>query len=197
MRKVIVHMQTTLNGRIVNIEGGFWEPFAWGEEETRWSNDLFRRADTWVFGRHVYDAVAPWWTQVANGERPDDLTEITEAMADFAAILTGLHKVVFSTTLASTDDRTVISGDIAAHVNALKQGDGPDIIVSCGPTALATLADAAVIDEYLLVIHPAVITNGPAMFENLTTNLALELIEHTVFAAGAVIVRYAVKASVL
>jgi dihydrofolate reductase len=189
-------MQTTLNGRIANTDGGFWEPFAWGEQETVWSNELFRRADTWMFGRHVYDAVVPWWTQVANGERPDDLDEITPAMADFAAILTRLHKVVFSTTLASTGDRTVISGDIAAHVNTLKQDDGTDIIVSCGPAALAALATARVIDEYLIVIHPAVITGGPSLFDDVTGNLALELTEHTVFTSGAVILRYATKGPV-
>ena len=33
MRRIAVHMQTTFNNRIANADGGFWEPFAWGEEE--------------------------------------------------------------------------------------------------------------------------------------------------------------------
>jgi dihydrofolate reductase len=107
------------------------------------------------------------------------------------------HRRRFSTTLTSTDDRTVINGDIAAYVNTLKQGDGPDIIVSCGPGALAAIAATGVVDEYLVVIHPAVITSGSCLFDDVTANLAFDLIEHTVFASGAVILRYAVSIAVL
>jgi hypothetical protein len=39
MRRVAVHMQTTLNNRIANADGGFWEPFAWGEEEMAYGQD--------------------------------------------------------------------------------------------------------------------------------------------------------------
>lgn len=30
MRKIVVHMQTTLDNRIANGAGMFWEPFPWG-----------------------------------------------------------------------------------------------------------------------------------------------------------------------
>ena len=29
MRKIVVHMQTTLDNRIANGAGMFWEPFPW------------------------------------------------------------------------------------------------------------------------------------------------------------------------
>ncbi len=46
MRKLIVHMQVTLDGRISKPDGGFWEPFPWGDEETEDVNQLFAAADT-------------------------------------------------------------------------------------------------------------------------------------------------------
>jgi hypothetical protein len=31
MRKITVHLQSTLDNRIANSQGTFWEPFPWGE----------------------------------------------------------------------------------------------------------------------------------------------------------------------
>ena len=33
MRKIIVYMQSTLNGCIANTQGTFWQPFPWGDAE--------------------------------------------------------------------------------------------------------------------------------------------------------------------
>lgn len=33
MRKIVVHLQSTLDNRIANAQGAFWEPFPWGEPE--------------------------------------------------------------------------------------------------------------------------------------------------------------------
>ena len=46
MRRIAVHMQTTFNNRIANVDGGFWEPFAWGQEEMAYLNQFVRAADT-------------------------------------------------------------------------------------------------------------------------------------------------------
>jgi RibD C-terminal domain len=53
-------------------------------------------------------------------------------------------------------------------------------------------ATPGLIDEYLLVVHPAVIGAGPQLFEQIPTALALRLVEAKVFDAGAVVLRYAV-----
>ena len=44
MRKIIVHMQSTLNGCIANTQGTFWQPSAWGDPEQAHINDVFRAA---------------------------------------------------------------------------------------------------------------------------------------------------------
>ena len=61
MRKLTVLMQTTLDGRISNADGLFWQPFAWGEEETAYVNEAFARADTWAGSRKLYEVVVPYW----------------------------------------------------------------------------------------------------------------------------------------
>lgn len=191
MRRISVHMQTTLNNRIANADGVFWEPFAWGEPEMAYINDLFRAADTFALSRVLYEAIIPWWDTVAAGEVPDDAVHLSTADKEFAHLQKNMTKVVFSTTLEPGDDRVVISGDLAEQLADLKARDGTNIILGCGPATLAPLAETpGLIDEYVLVVHPAVISDGPQLFEGLKTDLALRLTRAKFFDAGAVILHY-------
>lgn len=196
MRRIVVVMQTTLNNRIEKAFGVFWEPFPWGEPEQAWLNGVFRAADTWAMSRMFYEAIAPWWDEVAAGRIPSDIDELHPlhpADIEFAAIQKGLLKVVFSTTLGPGPDRRVISGDLVGQLAAMKAEEGGDIMLSCGPRTLVRLAAArGMIDEYVLAIHPAVIAAGSGMFEGLETDLALELVDSRVFENGAVVLRYGV-----
>jgi dihydrofolate reductase len=193
VRKLVVHMQTTLDNRIARADGSFWEPFAWGDEEQAWINDAFRAADTWVMGRHVYEAVVPWWEAVARGDLPTDLPEPSPADEAFAALLVELRKLVISRTLAAAPGREVIAGDVAAALRALKAEDGRSIVLSCGPSLLGPLAaEPGLVDEYLLVVHPAILEDGPRLFGEAGPPLALRLAQARAFAGGAIILRYVV-----
>jgi len=194
MRRIIVVMQTTLNNRIGSSEFGvFWEPFPWGEPEQAWLNEVFRRADTWAMSRRMFDAIVPWWEEIAAGRLPEDAVALNPADLEFATIQHGLAKLVFSSSLEPASDRRVISGDLAAQLAALKADAGADIVLSCGPRTLAPLAATpGLIDEYVVAVHPAVIADGPGMFEGLDVDLALELVESRMFEAGALVLRYRV-----
>jgi dihydrofolate reductase len=193
MRKIVFHIQMTLNNRIANAEGGFWEPFPWGEEETSWLSEQFRQTDTWALGRKAYETIVPWWDRVAAGEVPEDAPAISAADREFAALQKSMTKVVISNTLEPGEGRVVIKSDVAAELGSLKRQDGKDILLSCGPATLAPLASTpGLIDEYLLPVSPAVVAAGPQLFEGLSTDLALELADAKVFSAGAVVLRYRV-----
>jgi len=195
MRTLVAHLQTTLNNRIATAAGTFWEPFPWGEAEIRYVNQAFAAADTWAMSRRVYDVVAPWWDTVAAGGVPDDAPPLTDADREFAEIYARLAKVVFSTSLPEGEGRTVVSGDVAGALAELKAGEGRDIVLSCGPATLGPLAASpGLIDEYLVVIHPAVVAGGRPMFDGLTADIALELRDSKVFEGGAVVLRYGVRA---
>ena len=193
MRRVIVVMQTTLDGRISRADGTFWQPFAWGEKETAYVNETFARADTWVGSRKLYEYVVPYWEQVAAGTSPD--TDVLESPAslEFARLLGGMTKVVLSHEL--TDDpttrREVRSGDAVRHLQEVKEQEGADVIACFGPATLGPLADVpGLIDEYLLVVHPAVLASGPRLFEHVTRDLALTLASARIFESGAAVLGY-------
>ena len=191
MRRIVVFMHTTLDNRIATADGSFWEPFPWGEEEMAYNNELFRAAGTWVFGRVTYDAVVPWWDAVARGEIPDDEDVLTPADHEFAALQARLPKVVLSRTLAPAPGRTVVAGDPVAHLTALKEQEGGDVFLSCGPETLApAAADPGVIDQFLLVVHPVVLSSGPRLFGALDRDLALRLVDSRVFTGGGAGLRH-------
>ncbi len=193
MRNVVVVMQTTLDGRISTADGQFWQPFAWGEEETAYLNEAYAGADTWVMSRPLYETVVPYWEEVAAGRCADPDVLGSPASLEFARMVTGLRKVVLSRTLR--DDtatlREVRAGNAVEHLQALKEQDGADIVASMGPRTLGPLADVpGLVDEYLLVIHPAVLAAGPRLFDHLTRHLGLTLGSARVFDSGAAVMRY-------
>jgi dihydrofolate reductase len=194
MRKIVVHVQSTLNGCISTTDGTFWEPFPWGDSEQAYINKAFAAADTIVLSRVMYEAIVPWWEVVAAGQVPDDVPAVSPTFREFADILAGLRKVVISRTWSATDERPVISGDLTAELRALKDRDGDaDILLACGPATLGPLASTPdLIDEYLISVHPAVLAAGPQLFGHLTADLALELIEATPFDRGVVVLRHRV-----
>jgi dihydrofolate reductase len=192
MRTLVAHMQTTLDGRIARADGTFWEPFAWGDAEQDFINGAFRQADTWVMGRHVFEAVVPWWEAVARGEIPDEGYEPSEADLAFARILVGLERIAISRELDEAPGRRVIRGDIAAALRELKATEGRDIVLSAGPSVLGPLAAVpGLIDEYLVVVHPAVVGEGPRLFGEGGVALGLRVLGTWTFPDGAVVLRYA------
>ena len=143
--------------------------------------------------RKLYEVVVPYWEQVAAGTCPDRDVRRAPPASSSPASWCAMRKVVLSHTLADDPStrREVRSGDAVEHLRRLKEQDGSDIIASFGPRTLGPLADApGLIDEYLLVIHPAVLASGPRLFDDLTRDLALTLTSARVFDSGAAVMRY-------
>lgn len=70
-------------------------------------------------GRRTYEAVVPWWDLVAGGRVPEDVPSVSAVFVEFARVLRGMSKVVFSTTLQATADRLVMRGDLALQLRSL------------------------------------------------------------------------------
>jgi dihydrofolate reductase len=154
MRRIVVHMQSTLNGCIANAQGSFWQPFPWGDPEQAHINEVFRAADTIVLSRVMYEAIVPWWEIVAAGQVPDDVPEVSATFQEFAGILSGLRKVVISRTWPATDERPVINDNLVAELQDLKAQDGEaDILLAAGPQTLGpVISTPGLVDEYVVAV---------------------------------------------
>ncbi|MGH2796469.1 MAG: dihydrofolate reductase family protein [Thermoleophilaceae bacterium] len=87
-------------------------------------------------------------------------------------------------------DATVLEGDVAGRVAALKQQAGGDIVLHGGAGLVAELADAGLIDEYMLFVSPAAIGIGKPLFAGIHGELRLRLLEAKVFGSAFTLLRY-------
>jgi dihydrofolate reductase len=190
MRKLIVHMTITVDGFIAGPDGTLWEAFPWPEEMQQFTNDVFSRVDTAVYGRLTYEAIVPWWADVAKGNYPPDV-RVTEREIEFANILQSIRKVVVSRTIEDVGaEALVIRGDVVPAVAELKEGPGRDIVLHGGSGLVVQLAEADLIDEYMLFVSPAAIGAGKPLFSGLRRELPLRLLETRTFDSAFTLLRY-------
>ena len=190
MRKLIVHMTITVDGFIARPDGTLWEAFPWPEEMQQFTNDVFSRVDTAVYGRLTYEAIVPWWADVAKGNYPPDV-RVTEREIEFANILQSIRKVVVSRTIEDVGaEALVIRGDVVPAVAELKEGPGRDIVLHGGSGLVVQLAEADLIDEYMLFVSPAAIGAGKPLFSGLRRELPLRLLETRTFDSAFTLLRY-------
>jgi dihydrofolate reductase len=189
MRRLILFMTTTLDGFIAKEDGGLWDAFPWPDEMQAFANDFYRTVDTAIYGRHAYDAIVPWWRNVAEGRYPTDV-QITERELELAAMLQQIEKIVFSTTLPTDGPDTVLRGNPIDAVTQIKSRPGGAIVLHAGADLVAPLAEASLIDEYLLFVTPAALGSGRTLFAGLHHELPLELAETRVFDDSVVLLRF-------
>jgi dihydrofolate reductase len=161
------------------FERGGWAHF--DNEASAAMDEIYRRADAFLFGRRTYEIFAGSWGSWADpGDSP---------------IWTALNtqpKYVASTTLG--DPRwagtTVLSGDVAAAVGELKAKPGRELQVHGSGALFRWLLDNDLVDEIALFIFPVVVGQGTRLFPDPGRDRALELVESRATPSGITIQVY-------
>jgi dihydrofolate reductase len=130
-----------------------------------------------LLGRGTYEIFAAHW--------PYDEGPIADQ-------LNSTRKHVASTTLEKVEwsNSTLITGDVAEYVTALKREDGPEIQVHGSPGLIQTLLEHDLIDEFRMWIFPVVIGTGKRFFGEATVPAALKLVDSKVSKTGVTINTY-------
>lgn len=155
--------------------------------------------DTMLFGRKTYEMFERAWRPAESGAPkpidPHSPNHPSEAARMFADWINAHHKVVFSTTLKNPTWKLtrVLPTLDAAHVRALKEEDGRDIIIFGSGSVVSQLSEHGLIDEYQFVVSPILLGRGRALVTGLTRNRALTLLDATSYPSGVVMLRYAPK----
>jgi dihydrofolate reductase len=136
---------------------------------------LFAQFDTAVMGRKTFLA-----TQPPGGD----------------GALPGLDVVVFSRTLRPADFPavTVVGGDPAAHVRALKAAPGKDIWLYGGGELFRTLLEAGLVDTVEPAVVPVLLGGGIPLLPSPAARTALTLSRHRLYPkSGIVLLEYTVS----
>jgi dihydrofolate reductase len=186
MRIVAVNTFMSLDG-VMQAPGGPEEDPTGGFTLGGWAASYFddemmgqvAEADPYelLLGRGTYEIFAAHW--------PYDKGPIADR-------LNSTRKHVASTTLERVEwnNSTLIAGDVAEYVAALKGQDGPEIQVHGSPGLIQTLLEHDLIDEFRLWIFPVVIGTGKRFFGDGTTPAGLRLTGSKVSTTGVTINTY-------
>ncbi len=108
----------------------------------------------------------------------------------FAETIDRARKLVVSSTLSRVDwNAELLTSDVVQAVRRLKQEPGQGLWVG-GVRLPRALADAGLVDEYELLVHPVVAGHGPRLLEGLHQRLRLELADRRDFRSGVTALRY-------
>ena len=129
--------------------------------------EIYQRADAFLFGRRTYELFAGYW-----GVRKDLEDPIVGA-------LNTRPKYVASTTLTDPQwaDTTVLSGDVAAAIGDLRAKPAGELQVHGSGNLVRWLFDNQLVDEITLLTYPVVIGQGTRLFPDTGPDTALELVE--------------------
>jgi dihydrofolate reductase len=182
MAKLIYSAITSLDGYTADEEGNFdWaEP---DEEVHTFVNDLERPVGTYLYGRRMYEVMAPW-------ETDPTLADQSRVMRDFAELWQAADKIVYSRTLETVSTAsTRIERDFDPEaVRQLKTQAGRDITVG-GPNLAAQAIEAGLVDEFHLFVTPIVVGGGIQSLPN-NVRVKLELLDERRFGNGVVYLCY-------
>ena len=143
MRNVIFAINTTLDGCCDHTK-----QFV-DEETLEYFTHLTREVDLQVFGRKTYQLMVPYWPDVLRNQ------SATKADTEFARAFDSTHKVVFSRSLDSAEDRntSIVRSNLHDEILKLKQEEGKDILTG-GVSVPSQLIELGLVDEYRFVVAP-------------------------------------------
>jgi dihydrofolate reductase len=165
-------------------ERGVFERRGWAhfdKEAGTVMDDIYRRADAFLFGRRTYEHFASTW---GTWDDPGD--------SPIWTALNTLPKHVVSTSRIDPPwaGTTVISGDIAAPIRELKAKGGGELQVHGSGALFRWLLDNDLVDEMTLFTFPVIVGQGTRLFPDTGPDRALDLIDTRATPSGVTIQVY-------
>jgi dihydrofolate reductase len=149
------------------FERGGWAPPLFDDEAATFLDQVYQRADAFLFGRRTYEIFASYWGVMADSGNP------------IAAALNTRPKYVASTTLTDPQwaDTTVLSGDVAAAIGELKAKPAGELQVHGSGNLVRWLLDNQLVDEIILLVYPVVVGQGTRLFPDTGPDAALDPVD--------------------
>jgi len=153
------------------FERGGWVAPMWDSEGGTFLNQVYQRADAFLFGRRTYEIFARSWGTGSWGANHGN--------NPISVALNTMPKYVASTTLTDPQwaGTTILSGDVAAAVGELKAKRGGELQVHGSGNLVRWLLDNQLVDEITLLTYPVVVGQGARLFPDTGPDAALDLVD--------------------
>ena len=193
MRRVVVNEWMSLDGVVQapgaadeDTTGGFqhggWHLRYFDDLSREWVVEGYAKAGGFLFGRRTYESLAGYWPNASEEEQV------------IARPRNTLPKYVASRMLTEPlawQNSTLLQGDVAEAVVALKQQGGDDLHVIGSTTLVRTLIEHDLVDEFRVMIDPVLLGGGKRIFRDDGALRPLRLLDSKVTTTGAILATYA------
>ncbi|MGB4839329.1 MAG: dihydrofolate reductase family protein [Saprospiraceae bacterium] len=187
MKKIIVSLHTSLDG-FVGGPNGEMDWIRFDEAMFDLVKIMTDHADTALYGRVTYQMMDSYWPGA--GDNPGASKHDIEHSQWYNTV----NKIVLSRTLQNPDlyKTTFVGEDIMDNIANQKLEKGKNILIFGSPSAVHTLMEHGLIDEYWLFINPVVLGRGIPLFSNISGKKDLKLKATKTFECGVVGLHYEV-----
>jgi dihydrofolate reductase len=170
--------------RAGGFERGGWAIPLFDDEAAAFLDQVFERADAFLFGRRTYEIFAGSWGTGSWGEN--------QGNNPISVALNTRPKYVASSTLTDPQwaDTTVLSGDVAAAIGELKAKPAGELQVHGSGALIRWLLDNGLVDEITLLTYPVVLGQGRRLFPDTGPDTALDLVDSRTTPGGVIIQVY-------
>jgi dihydrofolate reductase len=191
MRKIVVLSFITLDG-VMQAPGGPEEDpsenFKWGGWQAPYGDDKFMELMTkqlsvpfdLLLGRKTYDIFAGYWP---NHPEIEFVATPFNKCVKYVVSRNGQLELPW-------DNSELVTDDVVAKLQELKQADGPMLQVHGSGNLVQTLLQNDLVDELWLKTYPLTLGTGKKLFAEGTIPAAFELLESGVSSDGAIFANY-------
>ncbi len=188
MRKIVLQMMTTLNGRLD-------DPMAWvrevGDDLYREIDRIYATYDSVLVGRITYEEMAAYWpgalAEGAGTETNQAMARRMNAYRKLAFSRSGRHEL----TEWNNSEQVIAASDtdLAKYLANLKAQPGGGIHLSGGASFAQSVIALDLVDEFYFFVYP-VVSPGSSWFSQLPDQRDLQLLSARAYENGVVGLRY-------
>ena len=206
MRDLILKMSVSADGFVGGPNGEIeWLLKTIDDSVAAWTIDKLWKAGVHIMGSRTFNDMALYWPTSAEpfappmnaipkivfsrkgALQPPSAEQTTGAFKDATKMARDLgFKTSISPDASTWDNVPVLSGDLAAEIQRLKEQEGAPILAHGGAGFAQSLVRTGLIDEYQLLIHPVMLGKGLPLFTTLTAPMYLRLMSSTNFKSGVI-----------
>lgn len=183
MRKVVLAMMTTLNGRLDDPDAFVTDV---SDDHYREIDRVYATFDTVLVGRTTYEEMLEYWPGAETAEGGSDVNK------SMARKMNTYKKYVFSTGAErplewNNAEQVMVNGDdeLRQFVVDLKAQPGGDIHLAGGARLAQSIVGLGLVDEYHFFVFP-VVSAGAAWFDQIKGKVSMELLSASTYANGVV-----------
>ncbi|OOQ56564.1 dihydrofolate reductase family protein [Mucilaginibacter pedocola] len=181
MRKIRIFEHISLDGVIEhddNYEYGAWTAKYRTPQGLGMLMEAYGSKYDLLLGRGTYDAWSAFWPKMQGNPMADNLNAATKYVATHRP--EGLE----------WGPAEALAPDAIAGIRALKETDGPDLILSGSTSLTSALLAEGLADEVVLIVYPVILGRGKRLFTDEFTARELEFVSSAATPTGVLLNRY-------